>query len=135
VSASSEIAREVQAQRDAVAQLEAQLAPRRRQEAQALAGLEAQRATMERRQGSVEARLLTTEARRAELARELLPLQKGLGRARRAWVRVVAPTVVSLLLLVALMSLGLTGGRAWWLVLLLTGFGFAVGRKAGRGRE
>lgn len=135
VSVSPEISQAVQEQREVVARLETGLAPRRRQEAQELAGLEAKLATLERRQGAAEAGLLDTDARRDALAKELTRLEDGLGRARRAWVRVIAPTAVSLLLLVALMSIGLSGGRAWWLVLLLTGFGFALGRRGGRGRE
>lgn len=131
----SEIAQAVQEQRESIGRLEGELRPRRRLEAQALVDLEAKLATLEQRQGSAEARLLTEETHRDALAAELTRLEDGLGRARRAWVRVLAPTAVSMLLLVALMSIGLSGGRSSWLVLLLTGFGFALGKRGGRGRE
>lgn len=129
----SELASTVAQERARVLELEAVLAPRRQSEAATLAALERELHELSERRATADARTHDADEQRRQLSRELTRLQDGLSRARRAWVRLVVPVVGSVLLLLALLSVGVSGGRSWWLVALGGVLGFFAGRRGGRG--
>lgn len=110
---SSELLDALTSQRQLVARLEAELAPRREVEAKALAELEARLTVLRQGIASAQARALGATERIPAHEEELRLLEAGLSRARAAWVRVLEPMVISSAVLLTAFGWGLTAGREW----------------------
>jgi hypothetical protein len=110
---SSELLDALASQRQAVARLEAELAPRREVEAKTLAELEQKLLALRRDIAAAQSRARVANERIPAGEAELRLLEAGLSRAREAWVRVLEPMVISTAVLLATFGWGLTQGRDW----------------------